>query len=247
MGTDGCARQLARGVLPGVLSAAVALGLWGSGLLDRIEAPTWSWRVRALGRLERPSDDIALILVDQESLDWGKREMGLSWPWPREAYGFLLDFCRRGGARVVALDVLYTEPSGYGVEDDANFGAAVARSGIVVAAAFAGRSGESDRWPESVARRGSSARVEGRFLRGDILASRATFPVAAVATNAAGRRVPPFRQRNVSVVGTRGRTRRHVVGLRRPRLVHACGPVGLGRDKRGTAAAGPCMKRDPAL
>ena len=115
----------------GLAAAAVALALWLPGALEDIEYRTWDWRVRLFARPGPATDDIALILLDQQSLDWGKKENGLSWPWPREMYAIVTDFCRRAGAKSLAFDVLYTEPSVYGVEDDASLGQAMAEYGRV--------------------------------------------------------------------------------------------------------------------
>ncbi len=68
------------------------------------------------------TDDIVLILLDQNSLDWASRENGLTWPWPRELYGAIADYCRRAGAKALAFDVLFSEPSTYGVGRRPDFG-----------------------------------------------------------------------------------------------------------------------------
>ena len=39
---------------------ALALGLWSAGLLERLEYPTWAWRVQALAR---PGGDERLRLA----------------------------------------------------------------------------------------------------------------------------------------------------------------------------------------
>ncbi len=75
--------------------------------------------------------DIVLITIDQPDLDFFQ-EQGVGWPWPRELYGPLLDFCRRGGAVAVVFDLLFTEPSVYGTEDDQRFAQAMAAAGNVV-------------------------------------------------------------------------------------------------------------------
>ena len=110
-----------------------------AGALDRLEYSAWAWRVSTFAPLRPPAADVKVILVDQASLDWGSSQMGWSWPWPREVYGALLDFCHRGGARVIAFDVLFTEPSVYGVDDDRALADAIRRSGNFVGAAFYGR------------------------------------------------------------------------------------------------------------
>ncbi len=82
---------------------------------------------------------VCLILLDQHSLDWGRETNGWSWPWPREVYTAIIDFCVRGGARSLSFDVLFSEPSVYGVWDDQALGDAIAASGFFVGAAFMGR------------------------------------------------------------------------------------------------------------
>jgi len=129
-------KKIMHGLLLGTAATALSLVLWFAGALDSWEYTTWSWRVRQAAEPSRASDDIKIILLDQESLDWGKEVNGWSWPWPREVYGPLIDFCRRGGARSVAFDVLYTEPSVYGVWDDEALGMAMAGHEGFVGAIF---------------------------------------------------------------------------------------------------------------
>ncbi len=124
------------GLIIGAGAAALALLLWSTHALDGWERTSWDWRVQLMARPGPATDDVVLVLLDQASLDWGQQENGLSWPWPREVYGPVLDFCARGGARSVSFDVLTTEPSTYGVWDDEAFAAAIARSGMFVGARF---------------------------------------------------------------------------------------------------------------
>lgn len=117
-----------------LLSTLLAL----SGGLERAEATLFDRRSRALAGI--PADarpPIRLILLDQASLDWARDELGWSWPWYREAYGRILQYAVTGGAVAVAFDVLYTEPSVHGEEDDRAFGAALAATGKDVLAAVA--------------------------------------------------------------------------------------------------------------
>ncbi|MFH1279274.1 MAG: adenylate/guanylate cyclase domain-containing protein [Candidatus Eisenbacteria bacterium] len=146
-------KRFLHGSLLGGGAAAVALALWGAGALDRWEDTTWAWRVRHFARPSAATESIKIILLDQESLDWGRDQNGWSWPWPREVYGPIIDFCRRGGARTIAFDVLYTEPSLYGVSDDEALGAAAGRGADFIGALFLTdeQAGESA-WPPEVPR-----------------------------------------------------------------------------------------------
>lgn len=139
------------GLIVGAAMALAALILWGVGWLDGWEGKTWDVRARMLARPGAATDTICLILVDQQSLDWGKTVNGWPWPWPREIYGAILDYCRRAGARVVAMDLLFTEPSAMGVYDDAAFAAALAACGKTVGAvSLANEHRSTTAWPTGV-------------------------------------------------------------------------------------------------
>ncbi len=182
-------KRLIQGGLIGLVAAGTFLALWHTGRLDGWEYVTWSWRVKAFASGTPPSPLVKVILLDQASLDWGKQENGWGWPWPRTVYTPLLDFCKRGGAKAVAFDVLYTEPSTYEAADDKALGDAIRRTpGFVGAVFLSSKSGEATRWPASplpivTAFPGldqwlSHARLE------QVVMPRAAFPIPEVATNA---------------------------------------------------------------
>lgn len=145
-------RNLAKRILPGLLAgmigASVAVLFYLPGWLDIWEAKTWDWRVNALAKPAPTTDKIRLILLDQNSLDWAREENGLGWPWPREVYSAIIHFCRRSGARSLAFDVIFTEPSKYGVADDRAFAAAVRDFKSFVGVVSLSQTGGSERrWP----------------------------------------------------------------------------------------------------
>ncbi len=115
-------------------AAAVAAALWLPHALDIFEYRTWDMRARLLERPGKATSQVVTIMVDDKSLAWGKDVNGLSWPWPRQLYGIVADFCRQGGAKALVFDVLYTEPSSYGVDDDKSFGEGLRQNGNVVGA-----------------------------------------------------------------------------------------------------------------
>ncbi|MBF0204280.1 MAG: CHASE2 domain-containing protein, partial [Desulfamplus sp.] len=142
-------REWIQGIFGGLAAGLVALVFWGSGFMDVWEGKTWDWRESLMARPSSATDDICLIVVDQTSLDWMKENNGLTWPWPREIYSVVVDFCKRNQAKAVAFDVLFTEASTYGVNDDQIFGKAVANYGKVASAAFLKKlSGSHTTWPE---------------------------------------------------------------------------------------------------
>lgn len=78
------------------------------------------------------SDRITLVLLDQESLDWARKERGWSWPWPREAYAQMTKYFERAGASSFAFDMIYSEDSLYGTQDDLAFAKASDEFGKVI-------------------------------------------------------------------------------------------------------------------
>jgi len=144
-------KKLWPAVVAGIAGAALAFALWSSGLTDSWEAKSWDWRVGLMAQPGAATSDIVLILLDQNSLDWASAVNGLSWPWPREIYAGIVNFCKRNGAKAVALDVLFTESSRYGVEDDAALAQAISDFGHVAMAVFlSNQSGNRLSWPASV-------------------------------------------------------------------------------------------------
>ncbi|MFH0871538.1 MAG: adenylate/guanylate cyclase domain-containing protein [bacterium] len=183
-------RRLLYGVLFGLAGAFVALGLQYLGALEPWEAKTWDWRASLLAKPGKATDQIRLILLDQGSLDWAKEQVGLTWPWPREIYSAVVDYCQRSGARALAFDVLFTEPSSYGVGDDQALGAAMSRFGRVVGSVFLAHTpAQKTRWPATIPYPGF--KVEGldawlRLTRAkEIVFPNATMPIPEVARSAA--------------------------------------------------------------
>jgi adenylate cyclase len=85
--------------------------------------------------LPGPSPQVVVVTVDQPDLDFFKKQ-GITWPWPRQVYAPLIDYCRWAGAKAVIFDVLFTEASSYGPEDDQRFAQAAAAAGNVVVPFF---------------------------------------------------------------------------------------------------------------
>jgi adenylate cyclase len=138
----------------------------------------------------KATDNIRLILLDQNSLDWAKNENGWNWPWPREVYSAILNYCRRNGAKAVAFDVLFTEPSIYGNEDDAALGKAIAQFGHFSGAVFLGKkSGNDKKWPAEIPVPEFKIIGLDKWLNStnseNVIFHRATMPIKELATNAA--------------------------------------------------------------
>ncbi|MCX6357445.1 MAG: CHASE2 domain-containing protein [Candidatus Aureabacteria bacterium] len=97
--------RLGSAALPSLLSLG-CLALLASGVLDPIELVTLDWRFRLTPR-PHASPEICVIELDQKSFS----RIG-QWPWPRTRHAALLDALHAAGARMVGLDILFSEQSG---------------------------------------------------------------------------------------------------------------------------------------
>lgn len=75
-----------------------------------------------------PPEDLIVVAVDEPSF----AELKLQWPWPRSVHAKLVERLSRAGARVIALDILFSEPSS--PSEDAALADALARARTVVLA-----------------------------------------------------------------------------------------------------------------
>lgn len=179
--------KLVYGLAAGVVGTLAAVLLFAPGFLDRWEGKTWDWRVSLLARPSPATPKIRLILLDQSSLDWAKDENGLAWPWPREVYGTIIRFCKRAGAKSLAFDVLFTEPSKYGVSDDRAFAFEILSVKNFVGAVFLSREAGSEKhWPASAPVAALDIEGLSRWLAdaGHAAYPRASFPVPEISAAA---------------------------------------------------------------
>jgi len=174
-------RQLVQGLLVGLAAALLAGMLGWSGALEHVERATWSWRAGHFAEGPKADVPIVLIALDQQTLAWGRDENELSWPWPREAYTLVLDFCRRAGTRAVIFDVLFSEPSLYGVEDDLAFAEALQRTPGSVGSLTLGSGSGTVIWPEDSRRQSRWYDENSRRLPALREVTAATLPVPELA------------------------------------------------------------------
>ena len=176
--------KIAWAALMGTLASFLGLGIYQLPMASVWEGGTFNERASRLAHHSVFADKIRLVYLDQASLDWGENENEWRWPWSRELYGAMTDFFTTAGAASVTFDVIYSEESIYGVEDDEAFGQALKRHGRTVAAMLVSdqaRKSMKSAWPEGVPSPSVPA-PEAPLWKTALAAS---FPVATVATNAA--------------------------------------------------------------
>ena len=83
---------------------------------------------------EKGAGEIIVVQVDQASLDSLAAD-GVTWPWPRQVYAPLFE--RLGQADAVFVDIIFSEPSSYGNEDDLILADSIKKAGNVILPVFA--------------------------------------------------------------------------------------------------------------
>jgi len=78
--------------------------------------------------LENPQ--VLMVEVNQQDLT-ALSEKGIQWPWPRQIYAPLIEFCAGAGSKGIVFDILFSEPSSYGKEDDLTLAEAIREAGAV--------------------------------------------------------------------------------------------------------------------
>ncbi len=170
----------------GVLLAS-ALSLLRS--FDVLELKSLDFRYRISASAAKADTSVVLVAIDQNSLDF-YADQQVSWPWPREFYGLLVDYLRRGGARVIAFDIDFSRRDldrleTDAVESDKAFADAIARANNVILGVHLSRQ-------EEVGFMGN--RVEPRLLLHEVL------PPSATVFNRATAPLPEF-QRGAARLG----------------------------------------------
>ncbi|MBN4061349.1 adenylate/guanylate cyclase domain-containing protein [bacterium AH-315-G11] len=76
---------------------------------------------------------VVYLLITDASLIEASEEDGISWPWPRSAYAEAIRFLKEAGAKEIVFDMIFTERSVHGVEDDIGFANALGEDGVMLA------------------------------------------------------------------------------------------------------------------
>ena len=109
-----------------IIIAVVFSLLYFYGFFNTVENASIDYRFKQRGKLSS-SKDIVLISITDECIE----KLG-TWPWPRATHGKLLDILKKAGAKLAAFDIMFTEESLAGHEDDVVFAKAISNFGRVV-------------------------------------------------------------------------------------------------------------------
>jgi adenylate cyclase len=89
-----------------VVITAGTIALYAVGALGRTENSTINQRFAIRGTQPAPSD-VVLVAIDDKSFD----ELKVQWPFPRTLHANVIRNLTKAGAKVIAYDVQFTEPS----------------------------------------------------------------------------------------------------------------------------------------
>ena len=118
-----------------------ATGLWlvayGTSVFEDLDLDTVDARFTVRGEQSPPSD-LAVVKIDDVTFD----ELNLQWPFPRSNHGRVISRLKADGAKVIAYDVQFSEPSPDAEQDNALMDAARAAGNVVFATTEVGENGE---------------------------------------------------------------------------------------------------------
>jgi adenylate cyclase len=89
-----------------LIAALLGLGTYGFDLFRRLELDTVDTRFSIRGD-QGPPSDIVVVGIDEPTFD----RLKLQWPFPRSVHAKVIDALRADGAKAIAYDVQFTEPT----------------------------------------------------------------------------------------------------------------------------------------
>ena len=94
--SGGSNKKLSAAIIITSVVFLVVILLHLGGAFTFLEYKTYDMRVNMLAKYSEPSDDIFIVLISQQSIDWANAERGWGWPWPRSAYAEIVDYMNLG-------------------------------------------------------------------------------------------------------------------------------------------------------
>lgn len=98
-----------------VLSVIISIIVYYFELLRPFEYRFFDLFSKMINDKRQEQRDIIIIEIDQNSID-ALSNQGILWPWPRQMYAPIIEYASQANA--IHIDIIFSEPSSYGVEDD---------------------------------------------------------------------------------------------------------------------------------
>ena len=154
------------------LSVGLGVTAYATDQLETLDLGTIDTRFGVRGTEPRP-DDLVVVKIDDTTFN----QLKLQWPFPRSVHGRLIDRLREGGAKVIAYDVQFTEPT-VPREDNALVRAVRRAGGVVLSTTEVNERGESNIFGGEEVVRQIGARAANTTIQSDPGGVLRRFPVS---------------------------------------------------------------------
>jgi adenylate cyclase len=144
-----------------VLAAAIGITTYATDLFRGVELDTMDTRFSIRGT-QPPPDEVVVVEIDDVSFS----DLDEQWPFPRSLHGELIDRLTEAGARAIAYDVQFTEPTSR-VEDNALIRAAARAGNVVLATTEVDQRGRSNVFGGEEVLRSVNARAANTLIPSD--------------------------------------------------------------------------------
>ena len=120
-----------------LIAAGLAILAYGTNLMRSLELHSVDARFSVRGTQEQPSD-IVFVKVDDRTFS----QLGVQWPFPRSLHARVIDRLRAAGAKTIAVDIQFTEPT-VPRQDNALIESIARAGGVVLSTTEVNKRGES--------------------------------------------------------------------------------------------------------
>jgi adenylate cyclase len=120
-----------------LVAAGLAFLAYGTNLMRSLELGSVDARFSLRGTQEQPSD-IVFVKVDDRTFS----QLGVQWPFPRSLHARVIDRLRKAGAKTIAVDIQFTEPT-VPRQDNALIESIARAGGVVLSTTEVNKHGES--------------------------------------------------------------------------------------------------------
>jgi CHASE2 domain-containing sensor protein len=111
----------------GLAMTGFVLVAYGTNLMRQLELSTVDARFSIRGA--EPAPELLVVAIDDKTFD----DLEIQWPFPRDLHGQVVDRLAAAGARVIAYDIQFTEPSADVEADNALIEAVASADHVVLA------------------------------------------------------------------------------------------------------------------
>ena len=94
----------------GLLCSILVSLLFSAGIFEQLELKSLDHRFDMYAERLKPSQDIVIVTIDQNSIDYLKNDMQILWKWPRDVYAHTIDYLTASGASAIVLDFDFSDP-----------------------------------------------------------------------------------------------------------------------------------------